>query len=284
MNDDQRESGPVDLPGSLRMLRQRAQLGQIEAARRSSISQAKLSRIETGKSIPTPAEAATMAEAYGATPHERDRLAEAAATLATQYVDSRVILQSGAHHFQQRVRETEEAATLIRSYQPALVLGVLQTRDYANTVFSSSRELIDEREAEASVQSRMTRWQLLTDPARHWRLIQTEAALRWVVKSPAVMADQLDQVAEASRLPNVTLGIIRLDTVAPEPAPLHGFHIYDDDSVMFGTETGTALLSDPSRITYYSRLFDEMAELAVYDDEVRQLLANLATDYRATAQ
>jgi hypothetical protein len=77
-------------------------------------------------------------------------------------------------------------------------------------------------------------------------LIQTEAALRWVVHSYALKAEQLDRIIEATKLPNVRLGIIALDAVSPQVAPLHSFHIYDGESVTFGTESGTALLSDPS--------------------------------------
>jgi hypothetical protein len=39
--------------------------------------------------------------------------------------------------------------------------------------------------------------------------------------------------------------------------------------VTFGTETGTALLSDAEHVAFYGRLFDEVAELAIYGDEVR---------------
>ena len=96
---------------------------------------------------------------------------------------------------------------------------------------------------QASIASRLTRWKLLAESGQEWRLIQTEAALRWVMGSHALMADQLDRIIEAIRLPNVRLGIITLDTVSSQVAPLHSFHIYDDDSVTFGTEAGTALLS-----------------------------------------
>ena len=140
------------------------------------------------------------------------------------------------------MQETETAAALVRSYQPALVLGVLQTPAYAAAVFTPGEDL-SEQEAADSVSERMARWQLLAEPHRRWRLVQTEAALRWIVRGPELMAAQLDRIIEASRLPNVDLGIIPLDTIAPQPAPLHGFHLYDDESVMFGTETGTALLT-----------------------------------------
>ena len=282
MNDPQRAGGPVDLSGSLRALRKRAGMSQTTVTRKTSVSQAQLSRIEAGDAIPTTEQTAELAQAYGATPDERDRLITAVAALSTQFIDSRVILQKGnTHNFQKQFREAEANAKLIRSYQPSMVFGVLQTRAYATAVFASHRQVVDRDDAATSVNSRMTRWELLTDPARHWRLIMHEAALRWILRSPALMVEQIDRIAEASRLPNVELGIIRLDTVAQDTAPAHSFHVFDDESVTFGTETGTALLSDPDHVTFYRRLFGEVAGLAVYGDEVRQLLADLAAKYRA---
>ena len=70
-------------------------------------------------------------------------------------------------------------------------------------VFASNHEIVDREDAAAAVASRMTRWELLTDPAKHWHLIQTEAAFRWIVRSPALMAEQLDRTAQASRLPGL---------------------------------------------------------------------------------
>ncbi len=191
-----------------------------------------------------------------------------------------MILQQGAHHFQQRIRETEAAATLIRSYQPALVLGVLQTPAYASVVFAPNSSDLTEQEAAASIAERMTRWTLLAEPGRRWRLIQTEAALRWIVRSPALMVEQLGRVIEASHLPNVDIGIIRLDTVVGRIAPLHGFHIYDRESVIFGTETGTALLSEPARVASYEHRFAELEQLAVFGDDARELLTDIADGYR----
>jgi transcriptional regulator with XRE-family HTH domain len=282
--DEQRSSDPVDLAGSLRALRQTAGMSQVEASRSASITQAKLSRIETGKALPTPTEVEALARVYEVAPERRRLMVDQAATMASQYVDSRVILQTGAHHFQQRIRETEAAAALIRSYQPALVLGVLQTSAYATAVFAGGGDLdrdgLSEQEAAKSVASRMSRWQLLAEPGRRWRLIQTEAALRWIVRSPTLMIEQLDRIAEASRLPHVELGVIPLNTVAPNPAPLHGFHIYDDESVMFGTETGTALLSGSSRVVFYTAMFAGLERLAVFGDDSRELLDRIAAEHR----
>lgn len=54
--------------------------------------------------------------------------------------------------------------------------------------------------------------------------------------------------SRATKLPNVRLGIIALDTVSPQVAPLHSFHIYDGELGTFGTESGTALPSDPPSV------------------------------------
>jgi hypothetical protein len=106
-----------------------------------------------------------------------------------------------------------------------------------SAVFSPGSDLLA-KDAEASVASRLTRWKLLAESGRKWRLIHTEAALRWMVGSHAIMAEQIDRIIEATKLPNVRLGIIALDTVAPNVAPLHSFHVYDDESVTFGTKAG----------------------------------------------
>jgi transcriptional regulator with XRE-family HTH domain len=73
MDNQQRTIDPAELPGVLRALRERAGISQSEAARRSSVSQVKISRIETKAAKATPEEAAALAQVYGAPPDLRDR-------------------------------------------------------------------------------------------------------------------------------------------------------------------------------------------------------------------
>jgi hypothetical protein len=159
-------------------------------------------------------------------------------------------------------------------------LGVLQTRAYANAVFTPDEDLCA-ADATASVAERMARWEALAHPGRRWELIQTEQALRWVVGSYALMAEQIQQIITACRLPNVELGVIPLDTVASGPAPLTGFHVYDDRQVTVGTDTGTALLSAPGRVAAYVARFTRLRTLAVFGDEARTRLDALAANYRS---
>ena len=145
-----------------------------------------------------------------------------------------------------RVREAEFGAKLVRSYQPTMVLGVLQTPAYISAVFSPRWRLVAPGDVEASVASRLTRSKLLAESGCEWRLIQTEAGA-------ALGRPQLCAHGRTARphhrgppsCPNVRLGIIALDTVSPQVAPLHSFHIYDGELGTFGTESGTALPSAP---------------------------------------
>lgn len=283
-------SGPL-----LGALRREAGLKQTEVVSLVSVSQAQLSRIEQRewRSRPSPETTREILELYAAqtgplgerrvpslTPERIDSLVAQAQALRIQHVDARVILQAGqAHNFQLRTREAESNAKVVRSYHPTTILGVLQTRAFASAWFADER--ITREDANASIEQRMRRWDALSEPGRRWLLVQTEQALRWPVKDYQLQADQLDQMIAASRLPNVSLRIIRLDTLATSPAPLTGFHVYDQREAVVGTDLGTALVGDPERVSDYLSKFLALEALALSPDDSRALLSALSQDYRA---
>jgi hypothetical protein len=94
---------------------------------------------------PPPTRSLALTPVYGATEEETERLVAIARQHSEEFIDARVVLQAGrAHHFQHRIRETEEAVRLVRSYQPARVLGVLQTQAYMAAIFSPGGDLSEE--------------------------------------------------------------------------------------------------------------------------------------------
>jgi DNA-binding XRE family transcriptional regulator len=70
--------GLGDLGFRLRQLRQAAGLSQQQAAAALECSTSKVSRIETGETLPTPRDVRDLAGLYGADPPERDALLTAA--------------------------------------------------------------------------------------------------------------------------------------------------------------------------------------------------------------
>ncbi|HEY1967684.1 MAG TPA: helix-turn-helix transcriptional regulator [Pseudonocardia sp.] len=272
-----------ELSGSLRELRERAGLSQPDAAARAGISQSMLSRAETGRKILDVEAVQTLATVYAATSERQRRLLELATQMQPSTVDSRLVMQRGRLvGFQERLRNIERSCATVRAYQPGMILGALQTADYARAVFTAPRPSrpADSDPPEALVATRLARYrQLAADPGRHSTFVMTQAVLDWHVVSPRVMAEQMDHLLEASELPTVELGIIRARTPSRVFAP-HGFTMFDSRAVHIGTKTATALTTDESDIADYEYLFTELAQMAVFDDEARALIRASAETYR----
>lgn len=250
---------------------------QVPAAAAAGISQPGLSRIERGGLVPSPETVESLARVYGADPDITTRLVELATAIRPEHLDSRIIMQRGLNHFQERLGKVERSSALIRAYQPNIILGMLQTAAYAEVVFGSRGrtplQTVD------GVARRVARQAALAESGRDWVLIQTEGALDWCVRDAALMAEQIDHVTEVSRLPNVRIGLIIRRTPATILAP-HGFHIFDSRAVQVGTKTATALIDNPEDIATYEALFTELDQLAVFGDEARAELRRIADEYR----
>ncbi len=265
------------LAAQLRELRRAAGLGGIEAGRRAGISQSKISKLERKLLRPAPDDVRTLCEVYKAPPHQREELVRLAESLRTGIIEpSRVILSRGAHQMQQRIRRLEESATLLRSYQPTMVIGLLQTPDYARLVFGAS---ISSPEVDQAVTARLERQAALRGHVPHAVLIMTEGALRWQAGSPQVMIEQIGAITAATELPNVDIGIIPFSASAVI-FPRHGFHLYDSDAVIVGTETGTATITDAEDIASYEQMFTQLQEIASMGADARPILDRIAADYR----
>lgn len=250
----------------------------MEVARRARYSQPKISRFETARQVPTTEEVSTLCQVYGAPPEVRDRLLELAADLTGGTIRARAVLSHGARYMQQRVGRIEQASELVRSFTPTIVDGLLQAPDYVRAM--GSRRLTGD-DLESFVASRAARQQIL-DTDRQFQSIITEGALRWHMGSPQIMAAQLEHLIEASHRPNLRLGIIPWTTPVHSPA-LHCFTIFDDRAVIVGTETATAIITDPADIADYEQRHTLYSEFTIIGNPARAALARLAAEYRGLA-
>jgi hypothetical protein len=219
---------------------------------------------------------AALVRLYGADARQAAALVEMARDAQSSYVDARVVLQTGATaNLQRRFAAMERNATEIRAFQPTMVLGVLQTAAYASAVFGTDvgDDLVGDR-------LRRQR-QLHEDQGRRWMLVQTEGSLRWHARSPTLMIEQIEQIIELSRLPNVEVGVIGWGTVV-DVFPSTAFHLYDRAAVV-GTNDGTAIITERSRLDDYRTLFDKLVATASFDDQARSVMARIARDYRSLA-
>jgi transcriptional regulator with XRE-family HTH domain len=264
----------TELSRTLLELRRAAGLRQMDVVAATGLSQAQLSRIERAQSLPTEDETDELSRLYRVDPRHRAALVQLVRDARAGIRDSRLVVQRGQTlAMQQRWRRIEGDARVVRSYQPALVLGVLQTAEYAAVVL--------EQPADSDVvQDRLTRHQrLLEEPDRQHVLLQTEGALRLKVGSEDAMRAQVRRLREVSARPNIRLGVIP-ETRAVDVVAGTAFHIYDDTTVVVGLEVAAATLTDRSDVQHFRQLFDRLSAMAVWDEEARALLAGIADRYR----
>ncbi|WP_405060878.1 helix-turn-helix domain-containing protein [Kribbella sp. NBC_01505] len=269
-------SGALDLATVLREFRRRAGLGGLEAAHRAGVSQSKISKLENGLLRASPDDVRALCDVYGVPANEREALVGLASELKSSSRLSRVVMTRGAARLQHHIGQLESKATLLRSFQPAMVPGLLQTHSYAQLVFGAG--LADE-ERDAAVDARSRRSGALDNETKQFRLVLTEGALRWQAGNPQVMVDQLDAIITASRRPNVHLGVIPWTTPV-EVFCTHAFHIYDSAAVLIGTEVASAILDTSDDVNVYDELFDRLGQASSTGDDARRELLRIRSDYQ----
>jgi len=243
------------------------------------MSQSKVSKIERGFLLPSVEDVTALCRTYKIRGVERRQLLAIAAGLREE-ASARVILSRGVAEMQRRIGQLETSAALVRGFQPVMIDGLLQTEAYMRLVFGipDSRELSSE-EVDEAVAARAARQRVLQDESKRFLLIMTEGALRWHAGSPTLMVEQVEAIVAATKLPHVAVGLIPWTTPV-RFFPRHGFHIFDEDAVIVGTETATATMTGSADVATYVELFAALEASAAFGDDARDHLARIADDYR----
>lgn len=105
--------------------------------------------------------------------------------------------------------EAERQATSLCTWEPLIVPGLLQTAEYARTLFEAWRSAPDDDELDDLVAARMGRQSIfeLPKPPALW-VILDEAVLHRCVGSAKIMYDQLVHVVSMSDRVNVTVQVV----------------------------------------------------------------------------
>jgi transcriptional regulator with XRE-family HTH domain len=266
-----------ELAAALRELRRAAGLTGDRLAARCGISQSKISKIETGKALPSATDVERILSALGAS-DERQRELMALVRLAnTEFQGVRAALRRGLHQKQRELAALEADTQHIRFFLPLMITGLLQTPEYARASLASFPG--DHPQA---IAKRLDRQATLYDGSKRFSFVLTEAAVRWQLCEPQVMAVQMGRLASLSELPNIRLGIIPLDTFVPD-GPLNTFTVYDERIATAETFGGVIMMRDPRDVAYHLQLFAFFEQYAVFGDKVRALLGSYAEAVRMAA-
>jgi transcriptional regulator with XRE-family HTH domain len=283
---DQTQAKRLRLGSELRHLRDLAGLSGRDLAQRIGVSQSKISRIESGRTVPSQPDVAEWARATGASDDRREWL-----VAMTDAVFTEVRPYRGAGGptslLQAETQDREQRARLIRTFQPSVVPGLLQTADYARRVYSLAQPTPDHPVAPA-VAARMDRQTLLYEEGRRFEFLITEPALRWRPVAVGSMVAQLDRLGALSTLDNVSIGVIPHGRRAMAPAP-HAFIVYAandgdlDDLVEVETLHANLIVNDLDDVAIYQQKWSMLCRSAIFGNEVRGFVAALSAELRENA-
>lgn len=273
-----------ELGSQLRQLREQAgQTGaELAAVLGDGWRQPKISKIETGRQLPTEAEIIAWAAATNADIEPLIELRNQAGTEYRSHKD-RIARAGGALAHQQNLTMLAESCVFLAEFQPALVPGYLQTAAYMREIATTSQLLSEDGEPSETLRrviaAKIRRHAILYEPGREFVHVITEAALRLRIGavSYTTLRGQLVHLAELATLPGHTFGVLPFTIACP--AMPSGFSLYDRDLVAVETTAGVLQLTDPDAVARYSRWLDQLVDVSLTGtdaaDFCRQVAASL---------
>ncbi|MEV8633531.1 helix-turn-helix transcriptional regulator [Streptosporangium sp. NPDC051023] len=265
----------------LSRLRENSGLTRVEVAERIGSTDTTLWRYETGLTRPRPSDVSVLTDVYGVTGEARDSLIQMA----------REARQRGWWHRHRQALKPgfdsyiglEAEASVVRTYEPLVVPGLMQTEPYARAVIEATAMTQAPSEVDEKVSVRISRQQLLHGPGDPIQLVALldEAVLRRQIGGRAVMREQLEHLVDLGKLSNVEIRVIPFSSGAhaamdgkfcllsfPEPE--------DPDLVYLEQATSGLMPEDPEEVRRYTLMFGSLSALALGAEASATFIAQMA--------
>jgi transcriptional regulator with XRE-family HTH domain len=266
----------------LRRLRELKGMTAEEVAERLLVSQSKISRLENGRRSISQRDVRDLCGVYEVEDH---RIVDSLMQMAK---DSR---QQGWWHafgdipYSVYIGLETDAASL-RVYEPQVVPGLLQTRQYAEALIAGALPESSAADIEKRVNVRARRQERIRDaetPLRLWAVID-EAALRRVVGDRQLMIEQLEHLVEQSQRPHVTVQVLPFDMGAHPGISGHyailEFPDASDSSVVYiEGVTSDLYLEKANDVQRYSVMYEHLRAQALNVEQTRQFIGEVIKDY-----
>ncbi|MBZ6145477.1 helix-turn-helix domain-containing protein [Streptomyces olivaceus] len=266
----------------LRRLRELKGMTAEEVAERLLVSQSKISRLENGRRSISQRDVRDLCGVYEV---EDQRIVDSLMQMAK---DSRQ--QGWWHAFGDTPYSVyiglETDAESLRTYEPQIITGLLQTRAYAEALIQGALPETSVADVEKRVQVRIRRQERISaenNPLRLW-VVLDEASLRRVVGGKQVMREQLEHVAEMSQLPHITVQVLPFD-VGAHPGINGQYSILEfadaaDSSVVYieGVTSDLYLEKAPD-VQKYTVMYEHLRAQALNVEQSRQRIEDVAKEY-----
>ncbi|WP_330239259.1 helix-turn-helix domain-containing protein [Streptomyces sp. NBC_00525] len=266
----------------LRRLREIKGMTAEEVAERLLVSQSKISRLENGRRSISQRDVRDLCGVYEVEDH---RVVDSLMQMAK---DSR---QQGWWHafgdipYSVYIGLETDAASL-RVYEPQVVPGLLQSRQYAEALIAGGLPEAPQTDIDKRAGVRTRRQERITDPERPLRMwaVIDEAALRRMVGGKQVMIEQLEHLVELSHLPHVTVQVLPFE-VGAHPGINGQYAILEfpdttDSSVVYiEGVTSDLYLEKTNDVQRYSVMYEHLRAQALNVEQSRQFIDRIAKEY-----
>jgi transcriptional regulator with XRE-family HTH domain len=266
----------------LRRLRELKGMTAEEVADRLLVSQSKISRLENGRRSISQRDVRDLCGVYEVEDH---RVVDSLMQMAK---DSR---QQGWWHafgdipYSVYIGLETDAASL-RVYEPQIVPGLLQTREYAEALITGALPETPGSDVEKRVQVRVRRQERIASdesPLRLWAVVD-EAALRRVVGNKEMMREQLEHLVEQSQLPHVTVQVLPF-SMGAHPGITGHYAILEfpdaaDSSVVYiEGVTSDLYLEKANDVHKYTVMYEHLRAQALNVEQTREFIEDIAKSY-----
>lgn len=272
----------IALGAQLRRLREARGISRDAAGQAIRASHAKISRLELGRVGFKERDVADLLSLYGIVDEQERRTLLGLARRANtpgwwhQYSD---ILPGWFETY----LGLEQAASIIRTYEPQFVPGLLQTEDCARSVVNLGYPSGSGEEVERRVGLRMRRQQVLTQPGAPsvWAVLD-EAAL-WRLGPRVVMRAQIRHLIAMAELGNITLQVVPFHAgghaAAGGPFTILRFAEPDLPDIVYLEQLTSALYLDKAQdVDHYLVVMDRLCVQAKSPTNTIKFLASLSED------
>ncbi|MEU8202961.1 helix-turn-helix transcriptional regulator [Streptosporangium sp. NPDC049046] len=225
----------------MRRLREAAQLSQAAVGRRLGCTQTQVSRLESAARTPSKSDAERLDVLFGSD----------GSTYFTDLREHIVARHGGPVWFMSWAQEVEPFALVLRSWDPLLIPGLLQTEAYARAIFKNAPRITPE-ELEERVKARMWRKKILEgDNPPLFLVLIDESVLRRNVGGPEVMREQLTYLLEVAQQPSVSVQLVDRLCLSGMVGPFMIAKLPDNqpDAAHAGSAMEGQVSADPSVVT-----------------------------------
>ncbi|MGH3694406.1 MAG: helix-turn-helix domain-containing protein [Pseudonocardiaceae bacterium] len=176
----------------------------------------------------------------------------------------------------------ESRATTIRSFDCVVLPGLLQTREYAEAVITTTEWEAEPAQITRWLQLRMDRRAVLQreTPPRFTAIID-EFVLRREIGGPGVLRGQLDHLLATADLPQVDLRVLPA-SIGAHASPSGGFLVFTiaepDLEVGYAETVGGAVYVEPPDSERFVRVYDRLLDSALGPAESAQLIRAIGED------